>query len=164
MLITGGVSRLHATAMSPNIPVVGIYIFAFLLMQVGYCVLLVLVRKQETKNAIIKAVGFPLVLSNFVMAIWAIAWVCLTGGPISRVTLTIHLFQVMQWFMISTVLQGVLLLLLLYCNMALLIYHPPAYSRPFDVVLLHAPVRFFFVLVFSLLFPLCLLYVTPSYL
>lgn len=47
-------------------------------MQVGYCVLLVLATKPETKKALVKAVGLSLVLSNFVMAIWAIAWVRVT--------------------------------------------------------------------------------------
>lgn len=63
----------------------------------------------------------------------------------------------MQWFLFSTILQGILILLLLYSNIALLVYHPPVSSRPLDTALIHAPVRFFFILPFSLLFPLCLL-------
>ncbi|EKM75927.1 hypothetical protein AGABI1DRAFT_131825 [Agaricus bisporus var. burnettii JB137-S8] len=130
-----GVSHLWPTAISPNTPIIGIYILALYLMQVGYCILLVLANKPETKKALIKGVGLSLVFSNFVMAIWAITWV-------------------MEWFLIGTILQGILILLLLYSNMALLIYHPPVSSRPFDTALIHAPLRFFFVLPFSLLFPL----------
>jgi len=65
----------------------------------------------------------------------------------------------MQWFLVSTVLQGFLVLFLLYSNVALLVYHPPVSSKPFDTALIHAPLRFFFILPFMLLFPLNLLYV-----
>jgi branched-subunit amino acid ABC-type transport system permease component len=44
-------------------------------MQIGYCVLLVLATKPETKKTLVKAVGLSLVLSNFLMAVWAITWV-----------------------------------------------------------------------------------------
>jgi hypothetical protein len=66
-------------------------------------------------------------------------------------------YQVMEWFLISTVLQGIILLLLFYSNVALLIYHAPVSSRPLDTALIHAPLRFFLVLPFSILFPLSLL-------
>ena len=65
----------------------------------------------------------------------------------------------MQWFLAATILQGLLLLLLLYSNIALLIYHPPNSSRPLDTALIHAPLRFFLILPLSILFPLCLLLV-----
>jgi hypothetical protein len=68
-------------------------------------------------------------------------------------------FQVMQWFLVATILQGLLLILLLYTNIALLIYHPPDSSRPLDTALIHAPLRFFLILPLSILFPLCLLLV-----
>lgn len=72
---TGQVSYRRPTALSPNTPIIGVYILALYVMQVGHCVLLVLATKQETKQALTKAVGYSLVFSNFVMAIWAIAWV-----------------------------------------------------------------------------------------
>ena len=65
--------------------------------------------------------------------------------------------QVMQWFLFATILQGLLLVILLYSNIALLIYHPPVSSRPLDTALIHAPLRFFLILPLSILFPLCLL-------
>ena len=68
-----------------------------------------------------------------------------------------NLFQVMQWFLFATILQGLLLLLLLYSNIVLLIYHPPDASRPLDTALIHAPLRFFLILPLSILLPLCLL-------
>lgn len=63
----------------------------------------------------------------------------------------------MRWFLLSTILQGILLLVLLYSNLVLLIYHPPTWDRPFDMMLIHAPLRFFLVLQLSLMFPLSLL-------
>jgi len=63
----------------------------------------------------------------------------------------------MQWFLFATILQGILILLLLYSNIALLVYHPPTSSRPFDTALIHAPLRFFLILPLFILFPLCLL-------
>ena len=74
------------------------------------------------------------------MGLWAIAWI-------------------LQWFLITTILQGLLLLLLLYSNIALLTYHPPTSARPFDTALIHAPLRFFLLLPLAILFPYCLLYV-----
>jgi len=63
----------------------------------------------------------------------------------------------MQWFLIASILQGMLLILLLFSNMSLLIYHTPAGERPLDTALIHAPLRFFLILPLSVLFPLCLL-------
>ena len=72
---------------------IAIYLIAIYLGQIGYCVLLVIARKPETKvssmlvchsentpyvehqNTLVKGVGLPLVFANFVMAFWAIAWV-----------------------------------------------------------------------------------------
>jgi hypothetical protein len=84
------------------------------------------------------------VFANWVMALWAICWV-------------------LQWFLASTILQGILLLLLLYSNIALLIYHVPSSSRPFDTALIHAPMRFFLILPMYLLFPISLLCVLSSF-
>lgn len=91
------------------------------------------------------------------MALWAIAWVGILS-LFSTIILFI-LFQIMQWFLFATILQGLLLILLLYSNIALLIYHPPDNSRPLDTALIHAPLRFFLILPLSILFPLCLLLV-----
>lgn len=60
-------------------------------------------------------------------------------------------------FLVSTVLLGIIVLLLVYSNIALLVYHAPTYSRPFDMGLIHAPLRFFMILPLSLMFPYSLL-------
>ncbi|KAJ3505535.1 hypothetical protein NLJ89_g7364 [Agrocybe chaxingu] len=119
-----GIARLHPTSITPNSPSIAAYVGFIFLGQIGYCLLLVVASKAETKAALIKGVGMSLVLSNFAMALWAIAWV-------------------MQWFLLSTILQGIILLLLLFSNVSLLIYHPPHASRPLDTALIHAPLRFF---------------------
>ncbi|KAF4612903.1 hypothetical protein D9613_011131 [Agrocybe pediades] len=127
----------HPTALTPNAHAIAVYVMAVWIAQIGYCVLLVTARKEETKKAMVSAVGMALVGANCVMALWAIAFI-------------------MQWFLISTVLQGIILLLLLFSNIALLIYHPPSSSRPLDTALIHAPIRFFFVLPLHILFPMSL--------
>ncbi|KAL0579419.1 hypothetical protein V5O48_002590 [Marasmius crinis-equi] len=64
--------------------------------------------------------------------------------------------KVLEWFLFSTILQGLLLLLLLYSNIVLLVYHRPTSERIFDMMLIHAPIRFFLVLQIALMFPLSL--------
>ena len=54
---------------------VAVYIVGIYILQVGYCILLVFSGTPETKRALIKGCGMPLMLSNWVMAFWAIAWV-----------------------------------------------------------------------------------------
>lgn len=64
----------------------------------------------------------------------------------------------MQWFLVSTILLGALVLILIYCNVVILIYHPPEIKkRPLDVAFIHAPLRFFLVLPLQVMFPYSLL-------
>jgi hypothetical protein len=135
------ISRLKPTSISPSPTAIAIYVAAIYITQIGYCLLLVLASKPETKRALTKGVGLSLVFANWVMALWAVSWI-------------------LQFFLIATILQGLLLLLLIYSNIALLVYHPPTHERPVDTALIHAPLRFFLVLPLSILFPLCLLYVS----
>ncbi|KAG6828124.1 hypothetical protein H0H92_009116 [Tricholoma furcatifolium] len=128
------VAHEHPTAISPHPPTIAVYVLAIFLGQLGYCLLLVLANKPETKRTLIKGVGISLVLANWVMAFWAIAWV-------------------FSWFLVATIFQGILLLLLFYSNIALLVYHPPTSTRPLDIVLIHAPLRFFLALPLAILFP-----------
>lgn len=127
-------ARLYPTAVSPKTSILSLYIAAIYLGQIGYCVLLVLVSKPETKKTLVQGVGLALVFANWVMAFWAVAWV-------------------FRLFLVATILQGLLILLLLYSNLALLIYHPPTGERPFDMALIHAPLRFFLILPLYVLFP-----------
>jgi len=129
-----GVTKDHPTSISPRPFIIAIYVCVIYAGQIGYCVLLVLARKQETKKTLVKGVGLSLVFANWVMAGWAIAWV-------------------LQGFLASTILLGILVALLLFSNISLLIYHAPTTARPFDLALIHAPLRFFLVLPLSLMFP-----------
>ncbi|CAL1709836.1 unnamed protein product [Somion occarium] len=128
------IAELYPSSISPHPRLIGIYIIAIYLFQIGYCVLLVIARKPETKRTLVRGVGLPLVVANWIMAGWAIAWV-------------------MQWFLTSTILLGLLLVLLLYANVVLLIYHAPTRERPLDVALIHAPMRLFLILPLEVLFP-----------
>ncbi|KDR77227.1 hypothetical protein GALMADRAFT_66282 [Galerina marginata CBS 339.88] len=132
-----GVAHLYPTSLTPNSHAISAYVGLIWLAQVGYCVLLVVARKEETKKAMVSAVGLGLVFANVVMALWAVAFI-------------------MQWFLLSTILLGVLLALLIFSNLALLIYHGPDSSRPLDTALIHAPLRFFLILPLNILFPLTL--------
>ncbi|KAI0317807.1 hypothetical protein OF83DRAFT_97171 [Amylostereum chailletii] len=130
----GKVTSLFPAALSPYVPLIAAYILAIYVGQVGYCLILVFARKRETKNTIVKGVGFALVLSNWVMAAWAITWV-------------------FRAFLASTILLGILTLLLIYSNIALITYHVPTFKRPLDVAFIHAPMRLFLILPGALLFP-----------
>ncbi|KAI0777225.1 hypothetical protein BD413DRAFT_172764 [Trametes elegans] len=125
----GDIAKLYPSVISPKPYMIAVYIVAIYIGQVGYCVLLVFSRKSETKRALIKGCGFPLMLANWAMAFWAIAWN-------------------LQAFLLSTIFLGILLVLLLYANVVLLIYHAPTGKRPLDVAFIHAPLRAF------LMFPL----------
>ncbi|EED82795.1 predicted protein [Postia placenta Mad-698-R] len=98
------ISREYPSTIAPSNSMIAVFITLIYIAQVGYCVLLVLARKPETKASLVKGVGYPLVVANWVMAAWAITWV-------------------LQAFFVSTVLLGILLVLLIYANLNLLIYH-----------------------------------------
>ena len=71
----GRIAEMYPTSITPQPHMIGLYIVALYILQVGYCALLVFSRTQETKRALIKGCGFPLMLSNWVFALWAICWV-----------------------------------------------------------------------------------------
>ncbi|TFY76236.1 hypothetical protein EWM64_g7773 [Hericium alpestre] len=75
-----------------------------------------------------------IVISNFLMAAWAVTWI-------------------FRMWLASTILLGLLSLVLLYCNVVLFVYHPPTSKRPLDHLLIHVPVRLFLILPLTLLFP-----------
>ncbi|KAH9834941.1 uncharacterized protein C8Q71DRAFT_710490 [Rhodofomes roseus] len=130
----GEISRLYPATIAPNPNVLSIYVTFVYIGQLGYCILLVLARRPETKAAMVKGVGMPLVIANWVMAGWAIAWV-------------------LQAFLVAAVAQGILLVLLIYANLVLLVYHRPTRSRPFDVLFIHAPARAFMIWPLMIMFP-----------
>ncbi|KAF8583460.1 hypothetical protein K439DRAFT_1653461 [Ramaria rubella] len=130
----GTISKMHPTPISPSPTLVGVYLLVVFAGQIGYCVLLVLASKEETKQTLIKGVGFSLVLANWLMAAYCVTWI-------------------LQLFIPSAVLLAILTLTLLYSNIVLLIYHSPRRSRPFDTLLIHAPMRLFLLLPATALLP-----------
>jgi len=131
----GDIEKMYPSSISPNPMLIAAYVLLIYVGQVGYCILLVTARKPETKQTVVKGVGMGLVLANWAMAIWAVTWI-------------------LQWFIVSTVVLGILTVLLIYCNVVLLVYHKPTLAkRPFDVALIHAPIRLFLILPLSLMFP-----------
>ncbi|TBU31397.1 hypothetical protein BD309DRAFT_1078214 [Dichomitus squalens] len=130
----GQIAKLYPSSITPQPHMIAIYVVALYILQVGYCLLLVLPRTPETKRALIKGCGFPLVLSNWVFAFWAISWI-------------------LQAFLLSTVFLGVLLVLLIYANIVLLIYHVPTTKRPLELAFIHAPLRAFMLLPLMVMFP-----------
>ena len=88
----GSVIKSHPTSISPSPSLIAAYVVAIFLGQIGYCILLVIARKPETKvssalpastwsilsilqTTLVKAVGLSLVFANWLMALWAISWV-----------------------------------------------------------------------------------------
>jgi len=67
---------------------------------------------------------------------------------------------VFRAFLISTILLGILVLLLVYSNVVLIIYHRPTFKRPLDMAFIHAPIRLFLILPLALMFPYSLLWET----
>ncbi|KZV96022.1 hypothetical protein EXIGLDRAFT_609774 [Exidia glandulosa HHB12029] len=131
-----GVSREHLTSLSPSPIVVGVYWLLVFAGQIGFCLLLVIARKEETKarrNTLV-SLGLSVVLANWVMAAWAVAWT-------------------LQTFVASTVMQGLLVLLLLYANLNLLLRsaNHPTSSRPLDALFIHAPIRLFLIMPLTLM-------------
>ena len=71
---TERISELYPSAISPHPYMIGLYVVGVYVLQVGYCILLVFSRTPETKRAVVKGCGFPLMLSNWMFALWAISW------------------------------------------------------------------------------------------
>ncbi|KAH8829161.1 hypothetical protein DL96DRAFT_1708315 [Flagelloscypha sp. PMI_526] len=131
------VEKLYPTAISPHPGSIAVYVVALWVTQLGYCILLLFARKRETKETITKGVGLPLVLSNWLVAGFCIAWI-------------------FKLFIVTTIIAGIILVLLIYSNVNLLIYHAPTWSRPLDVAFIHTPMRFFLVLPLQVVFALSL--------
>jgi len=129
------IENMYPSSITPKPLLIATYLLLVYVGQVGCCILLVMAKKPETKKTITKGVGLALVLANWIMGLWAVAWI-------------------MQWFLASTILLGILLLILIYCNVVLLIYHAPEIKkRPLDVAFIHAPLRLFLILPLQVMFP-----------
>jgi len=126
-------SNLYITSITPQEGMIATFVIFLFLCQVGYCILLVLARKDETKATLVKGVGVSLVVANWIMALWAISWK-------------------LQVWLLSTILLGALIIVLAYANIVLLIYHTPVAARPLDTLFIHVPLRLFLLLPLNQLF------------
>ncbi|KAK0554513.1 hypothetical protein OC846_002085 [Tilletia horrida] len=129
-----GVSQRHPNYFTPASSFLLTFWAIIFLLQVGYCILITVSRKQETKKLIINGVGLRLAIANFGLALWAIFWVIDQhwGFVVGEVILAIN---------------AVLLLL----TMALLSfkYHPD-YKHPLDWIFVHVPVKLFLVVLLQI--------------
>jgi len=69
------IEKMYPSSISPKPLLVATYLLLVYVGQVGYCILLVMAKKQETKKTITRGVGLALVLANWIMGLWAVAWV-----------------------------------------------------------------------------------------
>lgn len=162
--------RAHPTPLTPNAHVIGAYVAVLYLMQLGYCLLLLMVSKAETKVWIrifkILTCFADIAIESPHEGCGLLAHHCQhmhgklgcsLGESKSAIVSISDPSKVMGFFIAATVFQGIILLALLYSNISLFIYHPPSNSRALDVALIHAPIRFFVVLPLNILFSLTLL-------
>jgi len=97
---------------------------------VGFCLVLLLVRKDITKQTLVKGVGLRFAVANWLMAGWA---ACFT----------------LQFFLGAEIL--ILLNVLNVLSIAItLIPYPPTLSRPIDALFIHAPITLLLAILFLL--------------
>jgi hypothetical protein len=71
--------------------------------------------------------------------------------------------QILELWLLSTIILGALIATLIYANLVLLIYHAPTSSRPLDSLFIHVPARMFLLLPLNILFWQSLLYMESSF-
>ncbi|ORY32107.1 hypothetical protein BCR39DRAFT_524185 [Naematelia encephala] len=114
-----GINELNPTLLTPNSYMVGIF-WAFLyILQVGFCMVLLLVRKDVTKETLVNGVGLRFAIANWLQAAWAVCWS-------------------LQFFIGAEVLILLNVINVLSIHLTLLMY-PPTLRRPIDALFIHAP-------------------------
>ncbi|RSH95706.1 hypothetical protein EHS25_000798 [Saitozyma podzolica] len=125
-----GINALFPTLLSPNALMVGLYWAVLYVLQVGFCLTLLLARKQVTKDTLIHGVGLRFAIANWIQAGWA---VCFT----------------LQFF-----IGAEILLLLNVINVisihATLRFYPLTLKRPMDALFIHAPMVLLLAILFEL--------------
>jgi len=123
----GQINDDYLTIMTPRKVLIGAYWLLLYVLQIGYCIILATVRKQETKDTIIHAVGLRFVLANVCMSLWT-------------------LFFSLRYFLVSEIFLLLALVLVVSIWAMLLVYPSNFTSRPMDTFFIHAPIRMFLVL------------------
>ncbi|WRT66802.1 uncharacterized protein IL334_003765 [Kwoniella shivajii] len=125
-----GINALFPTLLSPNATMVGIYWAVLYLLQVGFCLVLLLVRKDVTKETLINGVGLRFAISNWLQAIWAV-------------------FFTLQFFWGAEIVLILNAIILISIHFTLL-YYPVTLRRPIDAIFIHAPMTMFLAILFEL--------------
>ncbi|GAA95353.1 uncharacterized protein L969DRAFT_58006 [Mixia osmundae IAM 14324] len=126
----GQISDDYLTILTPRKSLIGIYWLVLYVLQIGYAVLLAVVRKPETRALIINGLGIRFVLANFVFALWAVFW-------------TLRIFLASE---ICLLVCGVLLLSIW---LTLLRWNTTISKRPLDYILINMPVVMFLLVLWN---------------
>jgi len=121
-------NKAFPTDVTANSAMIGLLWIATFALSILYCVMLVVGRKHETREALVNGVGLRFVLANWIMVAWTIV------------------FSLKAWLP-ATILLGVLCAFLFWINFSL-IWYPINSSRPMDALAIHAPMRLFLVAAF----------------
>jgi len=120
----------YITILTPRASLIGAYWLLLYVLQIGYCVILAVARKVETRDTIIHAVGIRFVLANLCMGLWT-------------------LFFSLRYFLVSEIFLLLALVLLISVWALLLVYPPSIRKRPMDTFFIHAPMRMFLVILLN---------------
>ncbi|CAE7096156.1 unnamed protein product [Rhizoctonia solani] len=132
------IMELFPNGMTPKTGMVGFYMTAVYVLLIGFCVLLITARNPETKETLVNGVGLRLVVVNWLMTAWAALWA-------------------LQLFIPSTIVLGIVALLLGWIAVSLFWYTPGGpLTRPFDNLFIHSPLKLWFLITITLDFPLSL--------
>ncbi|KAE8269509.1 hypothetical protein A4X09_0g2828 [Tilletia walkeri] len=119
------ISMRHVNYLTPNANFLMSYWAVIFLLLVGYCILIVVSRKQETKKLILTGVGLRLALVNFGLALWAIFWV---------------LDQHWAFIAGEAILAFNTVLLLITVGILTFKFHPN-FKHPLDWLFVHVPIK-----------------------
>jgi len=128
------ISNRHVNYLTPSSSFLLSYWALVFLLQVGYCILIVVSRKQETKKLVLNGVGLRLALVNFGLALWSVFWVLdkrwsfLAG----EVILAINAF-----------------LLIITVGILNFKFHPDI-KHPLDWLFVHVPIKLFLVVLLQI--------------
>lgn len=125
------INKQYPTLLTPNPIMLGIYWLVLYALQIGFCLVLVVARKEETKSTLVHGVGLRFAIGNWLQAGWAVAW-------------TLKFFKVSEILVILNVIN------FLSIQLTLLAHPPSPRHRPLDSLFIHAPMTLFFTILFTL--------------
>lgn len=144
------ISEIYATPFNPKPTILGVYWLGTFVLLIGYCFILMIAKKPETKvcpspawsselnvhrmnhrstqETIVNGVGLRLVFIQWAMAINVVAFT-------------------LKYFIVSLVFTSISLALLIWVHITLYL-HPTASTRPLDTAFIHAPLRLLLIITF----------------